>query len=95
MAVSRLGSGWLDPVVVVLDVASNVAPERVFAVIQPTTQTRVDLGLALKGTEPTQRLEAVKRLGNDRITHRIALTAPKQVDAEVRRWLKQAYLTGG
>jgi predicted transport protein len=68
---------------------------RVFAVIQPTTQTRVDLGLALAGEVATDRLEPVKRLGNDRITHRIALTDAKQVDAEVRRRLKQAYELGG
>ena len=65
--------------------------KRVFGVIQPTTQTRVDLGLALEGVDPTGRLESVKRLGNDRITHRIALTEAKQVDPEVARWLQKAY----
>jgi hypothetical protein len=30
-------------------------------------------------------------VGGGRVTHRIALRFPKDVDAEVRRWLKAAY----
>ncbi len=63
-----------------------------FAVIQPTTSTRVDLGLALPGIEVSERLVKVRRMGGgDRITHRIPLETLKDVDAEVVRWLKRAY----
>ncbi|WP_375773594.1 DUF4287 domain-containing protein [Archangium gephyra] len=63
-----------------------------FAVIRASTKTRVDLGLALGETEPEGKLEAGKVQGtSERITHRIALQSPKDVNAEVVRWLKRAY----
>ncbi|HYO55390.1 DUF5655 domain-containing protein [Archangium sp.] len=66
--------------------------ENQFAVIRASTKTRVDLGLALGETEPEGKLEAGKVQGtSERITHRIALQSPKDVDAEVVRWLKRAY----
>jgi hypothetical protein len=51
----------------------------------------VDLGLVLPGVKGQGRLEATTTVGGGRVTHRIALRSPKDVDAEVRRWLKQAY----
>jgi predicted transport protein len=51
---------------------------------------RLDLGLILPGLEPEGRLEKARHLGNDRVTHKVALTAKKDVDAEVVGWLKQA-----
>jgi len=63
-----------------------------FAVIRASTKTRVDLGLALGDAEPEGRLATGKVQGtSERITHRIALESPKDVDAEVLRWLKRAY----
>lgn len=61
-----------------------------FALIQPSTATRVDLGLNLKGEPPTERLEASGSF-NSMCTHRVRLEAAKDVDAAVKRWLKQAY----
>ena len=65
----------------------------VFAQIKPTTLTRIDFGLALGDTKKTP-----KRLINtggyekkDRITHRIEITLLKDIDDEVKRWLKAAY----
>lgn len=68
---------------------------RQFGVVQATTRARVDLGLALPGVEPAGRLEAVRGLGSERITHRVSLTAPEQVDAEVVGWMREAYARGG
>ena len=52
----------------------------------------MDLGLALGETEPEGRLEAGKVQGtSERITHKIALESPQDVNAEVLRWLKRAY----
>jgi hypothetical protein len=63
-----------------------------FAVIRASTKTRVDLGLALGDTEPKGRLEAGKVQGtSERITHKIALESPEDVNTEVQRWLKRAY----
>jgi hypothetical protein len=61
-----------------------------FALVQPSTATRVDLGLNLKGVSPAGRLEASGSF-NAMCTHRVRIERPADVDAEVRRWLKQAY----
>ena len=66
----------------------------VFAEIKPTTKTRVDLGLALKGVERelSERLNDTGGLAKkDRITHRFALTSVEEIDDEVREWLHVAY----
>jgi len=66
----------------------------VFAQIKPTTQTRIDLGFCfLKlGKQPPKRfLDTGGAKKGDRITHRVEITAPAQIDAEVKRWLKTAY----
>ncbi|MEM7249733.1 MAG: DUF5655 domain-containing protein, partial [Acidobacteriota bacterium] len=61
-----------------------------FAIVQPSTQTRVDLGLKLPGTEPTERLEDSAKF-NEMVTHRVRLTTAKDVNAELERWIKKAY----
>jgi hypothetical protein len=66
--------------------------EHVFAQLKPTTQTRIDLGLALKYTKPTGRLLDTGGLAKgDRITRRIPISSLKEIDGEVKRWLKAAY----
>lgn len=61
-----------------------------FALIQPSTKTRVDLGINLKGTDPAGRLEASGSF-NAMVSHRVRLEKPGDVDSEVKAWLKQAY----
>jgi hypothetical protein len=64
----------------------------VFAQIKPTTQTRIDLGFALKDLRASGRLIDTGGFAKkDRITHRIAITSVKDIDDEVKRWLKAAY----
>ena len=66
--------------------------KHVFAQIKPTTRTRIDLGLALKNTKVPKRLIDTGGLAKkDRITHRIEITSLKDIDAEVKKWLKTAY----
>ena len=66
--------------------------KHVFAQIKPTTRTRIDLGLALKDTKVPKRLIDTGGLAKkDRITHRIEITSVKDIDAEVKKWLKTAY----
>jgi hypothetical protein len=66
-----------------------------FAIIKPTTRSRVDLGLALGKTKPSGRLEKTSSLGSDKITHVIKLESAKEIDPEVKRWLKTAYEQNG
>lgn len=57
---------------------------------------RIDLGLILPGEEPAGRLErATRSIGNDRVTHKVALTSKKDVDAEVLRYLQRAFELDG
>lgn len=61
-----------------------------FAIVQPSTATRVDLGLCLKGTPATQRLEPAGSF-NAMVSHRVRIESTKEVDAELKAWLKAAY----
>jgi hypothetical protein len=68
--------------------------EHVFAQIKPTTNSRVDLGLALanhKGKLSKRLIDTGGLAKKDRITHRIALGSVTEIDNEVRSWLKAAY----
>jgi hypothetical protein len=68
--------------------------QHVFAQIKPTTNTRTDLGLALtrhKGKLPKRIVDTGGLAKKDRITHRIELTSPAEIDSEVEKWLATAY----
>lgn len=68
---------------------SLVSPRRTFARVQPTTKTRVDLGLRLEGQKPGGRLQPSTI--HETMKLQISLTSVDQVDAEVLSWLRQAY----
>lgn len=71
-------------------IVSLVSPRRTFAVLKPTTKSRVDLGLRLNGAEISGgRIAPARDLGQ--ATVRIPLTSPGEVDDEVRAWLTKAY----
>lgn len=61
-----------------------------FALVQPSTKTRVDLGIQLKGVEPQGRLEASGSF-SAMVGHRIRLESAADVDDEVVGWLRRAY----
>lgn len=58
-----------------------------FATVGPASGGRLEIGLNLKGMEPVGRLEAATGM----CTHRVRLTAPDELDAEVQGWLREAY----
>ncbi len=62
-----------------------------FALITPSTKTRVDLGLALKGDEPAGRLEK----GDAMCSHRVRLESVDGFDEEVKGWMAEAYSRSG
>jgi hypothetical protein len=68
----------------------SVRRARQFALIQPSTRTRLDLGLILKSRAPVGRLEASGSF-NAMFTHRVKLESLDQIDAEVEAWLRDAY----
>ena len=66
--------------------------KHVFAQIKPTNRTRIDLGFALGDMKPKGRLIDTGGFAKkDRITHRIEITSVKDIDDEVKHWLKVAY----
>ena len=75
--------------------AKTIVPlyrNHVFAQIRPTTQTRVDLGLALGDSKTTGRLIDTGGLQKgDRITHRIPIASIEEIDKEVIDWLEKAH----
>jgi len=58
-----------------------------FALIQPSTKTRIDLGINLKGVDPEGRLEAMGGM----CTHKVRLSALDEFDAEIKAWIRSAY----
>src|SRR6266480_3915593 len=68
--------------------------KQVFAQIKPTTNSRIDLGLALthyKGKLPNRIIDTGGLAKKDRITHRLEIMTTKEIDGEVKKWLKTAY----
>lgn len=68
----------------------SVRRAKQFAILQPSTKDRFDLGLNLKGEPPAGRLEASGSF-NAMVSHRVRLSAPGEVDGEVEAWLRDAY----
>jgi hypothetical protein len=61
-----------------------------FAIVQPSTKSRIDIGINLKGAAPAGRLEASGSF-NAMVTHRVRIESPKEIDAELLAWLRRAY----
>lgn len=61
-----------------------------FALIQPSTRDRVDLGINLNGQKPNKRLELSGSF-NGMVSHRVRLTKRSEVNAQLQQWLRQAY----
>ncbi len=68
----------------------SVRRNKQFAILQPSTKTRFDVGINLKGTEATDRLEPSGSF-NGMVSHRVRLHSLDEVDAELIGWLKEAY----
>ena len=65
-----------------------------FAIIQPSTKTRVDVGINIKGRETTERLEASGSF-NGMVSHRVRISETKEVDKNLINWLKEGYEAAG
>ena len=67
--------------------------KRQFAMVGPATKTRVEVGLNMKGIEPTERLILLPPGGM--CNYKVNLTDPEQVDAELIAWMRTAYDSAG
>lgn len=68
----------------------SIIRKRQFILIKPATKTRIDLGFKLKGKPVTDRLENSGPFGT-MCTHRVKLSDAKEVDKELKAWIKEAY----
>jgi predicted transport protein len=61
-----------------------------FALLQPVTKTRFEIGINLKGQDSKGKLETITT-ANAMCSHKINLTDEKDIDKEVIQWIKKAY----
>lgn len=61
-----------------------------FAIAQPSTADRFDVGIKLKGEPATARFEEAGKW-NAMVTHRVRVSDASEVDAEVLAWIAKAY----
>ena len=64
-----------------------------FAILNPATKTRFEIGINLKGQEATGKLEAEK--ANSMCSHKINISEISEIDNEIIDWLKKAYENAG
>jgi hypothetical protein len=85
--VNEFGSGFsADPTNTYISLLRN---GKKFGIVQVTAE-RFDIGIKLKGKEATDRFEAAGNW-NAMVTHRVSISDPAQIDAEVMGWLKKAF----
>lgn len=65
-----------------------------FALIQPTTKNRLDLGLNVKGFEFTSRFEKSGSF-NSMCTHRVRLNSVEEIDDSLLDSIRMAYTQAG
>jgi hypothetical protein len=64
-----------------------------FAMIGPATNTRVDVGLNMKGVKATDRLQQLP--AGQMCNYKVKLMDAKEVDVELIAWIKTAYEAAG
>jgi predicted transport protein len=65
-----------------------------FAIIQPSTKDRLDVGLNIKGVTPSGNVIA-SGSWNAMCTHRIKVEDEKMINKELVEWIKKAYEQAG
>lgn len=65
-----------------------------FALLQPATKTRFEIGINLKGQSPKGKLEA-NTASNAMCSHKINLSGKGEFDQEVLDWIQKAYDQAG
>lgn len=72
----------------------SVRRKRQFAILQPSTKTRFDIGLNIKGKNPEGHLEAAGSW-NSMCSHRIKTESVEDITPEVIVWIREAYEGAG
>ena len=66
---------------------------KIVATIGPATNTQVEVGLNVKGLDPTDRLVALPPKGM--CDYKVRLSTVKEVDRELLGWLRAAFDAAG
>jgi predicted transport protein len=72
----------------------SVRRKKQFAILQPSTKTRLDVGLMLKDTPASGKLEAAGSW-NAMCTHRIKLESRSDITPQLIKWIRQSYDLAG
>lgn len=72
----------------------SVKRKKQFAMLIPATKSRYEVGINLKGQEPSGILE-IDTKSNGMISHRVVINHEEQYSKELVNWLKKAYEAAG
>jgi len=64
-----------------------------FAILNPATKTRFEIGINLKGQKPKGKL--IEEKPNSMCSHKINITDITEIDSEIVGWIKTAYDNAG
>jgi predicted transport protein len=65
-----------------------------FAILQPSTKDRLDVGLNIKDVDPSATVEDGRKW-NAMCTHRVRVEEEKTINKELINWIKKAYDQAG
>jgi predicted transport protein len=68
----------------------SIRAKKQFALIQPSTKTRLDVGINLKGIQASGKLEMSGSF-NAMCSHRVRIEKENDIDNALIKWLKEAY----
>lgn len=68
----------------------SIRRSKQFALIQPSTKDRIDVGINLKGVAAGPRLDASGSF-NAMVSHRVRVSGKNEINDELKGWLKKAY----
>jgi predicted transport protein len=73
---------------------ASLRREKQFAILQPATKTRFEIGLNIKGQQSNGKLEIISS-SNAMCSHKINQQTNEDIDKEVIKWIKTAYKNAG
>ncbi len=98
--------GWYDKIMAEINKFGNdieIAPKKAyvslrrkkqFAILQPSTKTRLDVGLNIKGVAPSGIVEA-SGSWNAMCTHRVKIESEKTINKDLIEWIRKSYEQAG
>lgn len=72
----------------------SVKRKRQFALLSPSTKTRFEIGINLKG-QPAEGILEAETKSNAMCSHKIVIKNEEEITAEVISWLRKAYNSAG